>query len=516
MVPTLHLDGSQIPLAEFVKLASGPVKISLSESVRRTLSKTRSIVDRYAAGDSPVYGLNTGLGANLGHRIDEADIAGFQAQLLAGRMVGVGEPLCEDISRGVLLARIIGASRGGSGLSDGTLQAMIVLAERGMAPVLPSVGSIGAGDLVLAAHMGGALIGHGSIWIDGTMVPATDALAQVGLSPLALKPKDALALANHSCVSLACSAFAAERARHDLTLSMAVAALSSEGYGVNLTIFDERINNLRRSSGQAEAAAWFRRAFMGSALMRPGAARSIQDALSFRTMASVFGAVSASLQSLIREIEHELNGIADNPVVLIQDLQNLIQATDGESQPGEMLSTANFHTPALALALDSLAIAQAQIANSSAQRIIKLMMPNLTGLPKYLSPRGGASAGFVPLQKTVAALLADIRLQAHPASVDAIPVSDGVEDVAPQTLLAATKLEKQLESISYLTSIEALIAAQAVDLRKPESIGGVPADIFDCVRSAAAMLDQDRPSGTDIAAVRAALTMLDLNGMSIR
>lgn len=515
MVQVLHLDGSPIDLTEFVELASGPVKVSLSESVTQNLSEARSIVDRYAAGDSPVYGLNTGLGANLGHRIDEADIASFQAQLLEGRMVGVGEPLAESVSRGALLARVIGVSKGGSGLSHESLKSMITLLEHGMAPVLPSIGSIGAGDLVLAAHMGGTLLGHGSIWVDGHRVPATDALALAGLAPLALKPKDALALANHSSISLTVAAFAAERARRDLTLSMAVAALSGEGYGINLSIFDERLNTLRQSSGQADAAMWFRQAFTGSTLTRPSVARSIQDALSFRTMASVFGAARASVQSLVQESEHELNGIEDNPVVLIQGLQKQIQAAGGQDQPGEMLSTANFHTPALALALDSLAIAQAQLANSSAQRIVKLMMPNLTGLPKYLSPQGGVSAGFVPVQKTVAALLADIRLQAHPASIDAMPVSDGVEDVAPQTLLAATKLEKQLESISYLTAIEALIASQAVDLRDAGPIGAVPADVYACVRSVAAMLERDRSSGTDIEGVRAALANLNLASASI-
>jgi len=515
MTPTLHLDGSTIRPADLVALAAGPVKIALSESVKRNFSRARSIVDRYTVGDSPIYGLNTGLGANLGHRIDEADIAGFQAQLLEGRMVGIGEPLCEAMSRGAFLARIIGASRGGSGLSEETFQAMIDLAERGMAPALPSIGSIGAGDLVLAAHMGGALIGHGSIWVDGRMVPAVQALAQAGLAPLVLKPKDALALANHSCVSLTVAAFVAERARRGLTLSMAVAALSGEGYGINLSIFDERINALRNSRGQSQAAAWFRQAFRGSALARPGTARSIQDALSFRTMASVFGAATASLQSLVQECEHELNGIADNPVVLIQDLQKSIQGGDDGVKSGCMVSTANFHTPSLSLALDSLAIAQAQIANSSAQRTVKLMMPNLTGLPKYLSRQGGASAGFVPLQKTVAALLADIRLQAHPASIDAMPVSDGVEDVAPQTLLAGMKLQKQLESLFYLTSIEALVAAQAIDLRSPEQIGDVPADVHACVRSAVPMLDRDRPSGSDIEDVRTALDNLDLTDRSV-
>ena len=517
MIRSLNLDGTSIDLATFVSHSTEPVKLVLSESVRRDLSEARSIVDRYAAGDSPVYGLNTGLGANLGHRIAESDISAFQAQLLEGRMVGVGEPLSEVISRGALLARIIGVSKGGSGLSPETLQAMITLAGRGMAPVLPSLGSIGAGDLVLAAHMGGALLGHGSIWFDGKTLPAKDALAIAGLAPLALKPKDALALANHSSVSLTVSAFAAERARRHLTLAMAVAALSGEGYGINLSIFDDRLNTLRRSSGQAEAATWFRQAFTGSALGTPGASRSIQDALSFRTMASVFGATGTSVQALVLECENELNGIEDNPVVLIPGIHKPIQGghkpiqgAETLDQSGEMLSTANFHTPALALALDSLAIAQAQCSNSTAQRIVKLMMPNLTGLPKYLSPQGGSSAGFVPVQKTVAALLADIRLQAHPASIDAMPVSDGVEDVAPQTLLAATKLAKQLDTLSFLTAIEALVAAQAVDLRNSGPLGEAGALVYECVRSSADKLECDRPSGIDIEAVRLALEHLDL------
>lgn len=498
MKRTLVLDGSPIDLKTFVDLSQGSVHIDVSDNVSRSLADARLTVERYAAGDVPVYGLNTGLGANLGHRLDTAEISTFQAQLLEGRMIGVGPSLPETISRGALLARIIGVSKGGSGLSLETFQALVTLAEQGMSPVLPSIGSIGAGDLLLAAHMGGALIGHGEIWVNGEKMPAREALAKAGMAALTLHPKDALALANHSAISLANAAIAADQACRALDVAMAVAALSGEGYGMNLSIFDASLNDLRQSDGQSEAARWFRLAFKGSSLEKPTSARSIQDALSFRTMASVFGAKRSELNRLRIEIENELNGIADNPVVLSPaDFAEDETSTDN-AQSGTMVSTANFHTPAMALRLDSLAIAQAQAANSSAQRIVKLMMPNLTGLPKYLSPVGGASAGMVPLQKTVAALLAEIRLHAHPASIDAMPVSDGVEDVAPQTMLAATKLAKQGASLAYLTAIEGLVAAQAVDLRGPETIGGIAKLVFDGIRTEVPMLAADRPLYGDV------------------
>lgn len=498
MTRTLVLDGSSIDLKSFVALSQGSMHIEVSDGVSRSLANARLTVERYAAGNAPVYGLNTGLGANLGHRLDAAEISAFQAQLLEGRMIGIGPSLSEMISRGALLARIIGVSKGGSGMSPETFQALVTLAEQGMSPVLPSIGSIGAGDLLLAAHMGGALIGHGEIWMDGEKFAAGEALAKAGMSPLILQPKDALALANHSAVSLATAAVAADQARQGLDVAMAVAAMAGEGYGMNLSIFDASLNDLRRSDGQSEAARWFRLAFKGSSLEKPASARSIQDALSFRTMASVFGSTRSELDRLTKEIENELNGIADNPVVLNPAESEANRPSADDAQSGTMVSTANFHTPAMALRLDSLAIAQAQAANSSAQRIVKLMMPNLTGLPKYLSPEGGASAGMVPLQKTVAALLAEIRLQAHPVSIDAMPVSDGVEDVAPQTMLAATKLARQGTSLAYLTAIEGLVAAQAIDLRSPETIGGIAKLVFDGIRAEVPMLEADRPLYTDV------------------
>ena len=216
-------------------------------------------------------------------------------------------------------------------------------------------------------------------------------------------------------------------------------------------------------------------------------------------MAPLFGTARNALALAEGETEIELNGAADNPAVLIDT--------------NEMLSTPNFHTPALALALDTLAIAHVHLATASAQRVLKLMNPQLSGLPKYLSPVGGASSGLLPLQKTVAALLAEIRLHAQPASLDALAVSEMVEDVAPQTPLAARKLATQVDLLKWLIAIEALVAAQAVDLRKPKHLGRVANMLHSAIRAVVSPLHEDRATGPDVAAVRQAISAAELRSV---
>ncbi len=267
-------------------------------------------------------------------------------------------------------------------------------------------------------------------------------------------------------------------------LSAAVAALSCEGYAANLAIFDPRLAAARPARGQERAAALFRAALAGSALHAPGAARSIQDALSFRTLAPVVGTALAAFEAAVESVEAEVNSAADNPLVLAED--------------GLILSTANFHTPAIALAFDALAIAGAHLATGVAWRAAKMLDARMTGLPRYLSPVGGASTGFNSLGKTAAALHAEVRLRAMPASLDALPVSDGVEDHAPQTPLTIRKLAEQVEPLRMLVAVEALVAAQAVDLRAPPRLAPVTRVLHAAIRGAAPRLDEDRETGPDV------------------
>jgi histidine ammonia-lyase len=264
-----------------------------------------------------------------------------------------------------------------------------------------------------------------------------------------------------------------------------------EGYGANPAILDPRLAAARPAGGQVAAAGLFRAMLDGSALLAPGAARAIQDALSFRTLAPIFGVAFTALARAAREIEIELNGAVENPLVLIED--------------GEILSTPNFHTPAIALAFDTLAIALNHLASAGVQRIQKLMNPQLSGLPKYLSPVGGSSTGFNSLQKTASALYGEIRLKAAPASLDAVPVSEIVEDHAPQSPLAIAKLAEQIELFRLLVAIEAMVAAQAVDLRGFASLGAGSTLVYQAVRSVVPKLEADRETGPDAMKVAAVL-----------
>ncbi len=476
----------RLKLREFVALAEGERRIEIAPAAWRAIRDARDVVDRHAGGDAPVYGLNTGLGGNVGYRLSAAEIEAFQVQMIRGRCIGMGDALPMPVCRAALLCRIIGVAQGGAGLSPAVLELLVAMFNAGITPVIPGRGSIGAGDLGLCAHLGAAAIGLGEVWHHGARVKAAAALAAAGLAPARLGPKDGLGLINASAVVCGHGGFVLAELADLLTLAAAAMALAAEGYAANPAIFDARLAAARPAGGQMLAAGWFRTLLHGSYLHAPDTARSIQDALCFRIAAPVFGVVLAAFATVAGEIETEINAAADNPLVL--------------ADSGEMFSTANFHTPAIALGFDSLAIALAQLATASAHRVIKLMSPALSGLPRYLSPIGGASAGFNPLQKTVAALQAEIRLRATPASLDAIPVSDAVEDHAPQTPLTIRKLEEQLLPLRMLIAIEALTAAQAVDLR-----GTTPAPstriLHEAIRAEIPMLTEDRETGADAMAV---------------
>ena len=484
------LDADPINATTLVARARSSDHFSFSPAALDRLAADRKVVEAYAAAGDPVYGLNTGLGGNLGYRLDAAEVLAFQAQVITGRMIGMGEPLPSEVVRAALLARCISLAKGGSGVSIAAAQGLLALVDKGVTPVVPMLGSISAGDLGLCAHMVAPLIGLGEAFYQGRRYTGAAALAAAGLAPVALQAKDGLGLINASPLTAGYAAVVAHNLSESLLIAAGVAALADEGYAANLTVFDPRIAAARPAGAQAATAGLFRALLAGSSLYdhRP---RSIQDAISFRTMAQVFGAAYAAHASLLAAVETEINGNSDSPIVFAAD--------------GDMLSSPNFHPTMIALAFDSMAIAVAHLASASVQRVIKLQTPQLSALPQYLSPVGGASVGFNALQKTAAAIHAEIRLKAAPASLDAIVVSDTVEDHATQAILCVRKLGEQLQLYRHLLAIEAMVAAQAVDLRQPKTLGAGTQLLFDTVRSVVTRLQQDRPPGPDAMAIGAVL-----------
>lgn len=475
----LKISTKLINLSNYIAACNSYEALGVAPSVYDRLRKARITVEQMIEGDTPVYGLNTGLGGNLDYRIPKDEIPAFQMQLLRGRAVAAGEPLPERTGRAITLARILSAAIGVSGISVETFDHLVQVFNSGLSPVVPCHGSIGAGDLVQNACWALAILGEGKLWYNGEQVDAVQALHKAGITIPTLQPKDALALNNHSGLTVAVSASALHEAKRALEMIKAATVLSFEGYGANQSVLQDQLHKLRNAPGQSECAQWMREQLEGS----EHDPRRVQDPLSFRTVPAVTGAAQHLLDQAISVWEDEANGSSDSPV-----------AANSEN----MLSTINFHSPALALALEAVSLSLAGVANASVQRMQKLMNPDLSGLPKYLTPIGNGSAGFVPTQKTAASLLAEIRRHAMPAILDAVPVSDSVEDMAPMTSLAARKLTQQTESLKLLSGLEALVSCQALDLRAPAKTSKLAGSFRTALRQTVPMLSEDRAISSDI------------------
>jgi len=483
----LVLTGAGIRIEDVANVARDGRKVEIGPDVIGRLEQARKVLDQAAASGQQIYGLNTGLGANLGTSVS-GDASAFQRQLLEGRSGAVGDALPEPAVRATMLARVAMLSAGGSGLSPAVYSALVDALNAGVHPVMPSLGSIGAGDLVMMTAIGRMLIGEGEADYQGRRMPAAKALMMARLAPISLAPKDGLSLINASAVSAGNGALAIVDALSALAQQQQAGALTMEGFSANRTILDPRLHMARPAAGQQEAAKALHDLL---AREEPPAPTTLQDPLSIRCMPSIHGALIEAIDQARRAVEIELNAAADNPLVLGED--------------GVVMSTGNFHTASLALAFETLGLAIAQAAAASAARFIQLTGSGRNGLPKYLSPIGGASAGFVPLQKTVTAIVGAIRHKANPVMLDFLPVSEGVEDHATQTPLAVSKCAEMIVLWRRLIAFELMAAAQAVDLRDGLTLAPATAAIHSTVRALVQPLKEDRPLGTDVEALHAAL-----------
>jgi histidine ammonia-lyase len=483
----LVLTGSGVSVGDVASVARQARKVEIGPDVIARLEKARKVLDEAAASGQQIYGLNTGLGANLGTSV-EGDASAFQRQLLEGRSGAVGDALPEAAVRATMLARIAMLSAGGSGLSPNVYAALVDALNAGVHPVMPSLGSIGAGDLVMMTAIGRMLIGEGEADYQGRRMPAAKALMMARLVPVSLAPKDGLSLINASAASTGGGALAIADALSAFVQQQQAGALTMEGIGANRTILDPRQHMARPAAGQQEAAKELNRLLAREEAPAP---TTLQDPLSIRCMPSIHGALIEAIDRARQAVEIELNAAADNPLVLGED--------------GVVMSTGNFHTASLSLAFEMLGLAIAQTAAACAARFIQLTGSGRNGLPKYLSPVGGASAGFVPLQKTVTAIVGAIRHKANPVMLDFLPVSEGVEDHATQTPLAVSKCAEMVVLWRRLIGFELMAAAQAADMRDGLTLAPATAAIHGAVRALVQPLKEDRPLGIDADMLNTAL-----------
>lgn len=485
MSTALVLGNERITIGDVARVARDAQPVEVAAEVRERLVAARRVVDALAQSDTPIYGLNSALGANTGKALAADDLAEYQKRAVRARAVGVGPAYDRASVRAMLFARAAGLRVGGSGASPAVLDALVAFLNRGVHPVVPRFGSISVADLPQLSSLALPLLGEGEAEVQGEVLSGAQALQRAGLAPLQLAAKDGLALISANAATVARAALVLDELRTLFAQWLAVVALSYEGFRANLSVLDERVISARAAPGQSEVAQALREQLDGSALWQPGAARRVQDPVSLRCVAQVHGAAAWMLGETTLQVECELNSAADSPLVLADD--------------GVMLSNGNFHIPALALAFDALALALTQVTLMAVERAIKFMSPAFTDLPLQLTRHGPAHSGFATSQKTLTALANEVRLRANPCSVDFLPVSERVEDHAPMALAAVEKLAEAIERARYVAAIESVIAAQAVDLRGTpiDTLGRGAAALYRRLRAEVATLDGDRPLGAD-------------------
>src|SRR6201997_747120 len=455
----------------------------------------RDVVERVAHGAREhTYGVNTGFGRFVSRSIPEELTEELQLRLLRSHACGVGEPYPDEIVRAAMLLRANALAKGNSGARVETVERLLALLDRGVLPVVPSRGSVGAsGDLAPLAHLALPLVGEGGAWFDGERLIGSGALPRAGLEPVRLAAKEGLSLINGTQFMAATLALGLVRARRLARAADIACALSVEALQGSRTSFLPQIHELRPLRGQKVAAANVLRLLDESAIIEAHRwCDKVQDAYSLRCAPQVHGACRDLLEYAAYTVGVELNAATDNPLVLVGD--------------EELVSNGNFHGQPLAFALDALAMAVAELANISERRLERLVNPNLSdGLPAFLTTDGGLNSGFMIPQYVAASLVSENKVLCHPASVDSIPTSAGQEDHVSMGNAAGLKAWQVLANCERAVAIELLAGAQGVEFLAPLEPGvGVRATRA-AVRELSPRLRDDRSLAPDIEAVATAI-----------
>jgi histidine ammonia-lyase len=482
----IELDGDTLTLEQLVAIADDHAAVTLAAGARERVAAARHVVDARAAGDAPVYGINTGFGSFAETRINRDDLAALQVNLVRSHAAGVDAPLPVRAVRASMALRANVLAKGYSGIRIETLESLIAALNRGVHPCVPSRGSVGAsGDLAPLAHIALCLIGEGDVWDGHARVPAAEALRAAGLWPATLGAKEGLALINGTQVSTAVAALALAGAERLARTADVTAALSIDALQGSLRPFDPRVHAARPFSGQVIAAANLTRLIEGSGINAAHVnCGRVQDAYSMRCAPQVHGAAREALAWVRQIITTEMNAATDNPMVFADD--------------DDIVSGGNFHGAPVALASDVLVLAVAQLATISERRAERLVNPALSGLPAFLTRHGGLQSGLMIAQVTAAALTSEIKTLAHPASVDTIPTSANKEDHVSMSMAASLKAERALHLATHVIAVEILCACQALDLLSPLTTSTPLAAVLAAVREHVPTLVDDRSPAPDL------------------
>ncbi len=477
--------GGHLTLDAVVAVARDRAPVTLSESAREAVRRARAMVDELVAARRPVYGITTGFGKFHDIIISSEDTERLQRNLIMSHACGVGDPLDEESVRAMVLLRAQALAKGHSGIRMETLQLLMEMLNRGVHPVVPEQGSLGAsGDLAPLAHMCLPLLGLGEAFYNGERLPGAEALDRAGLKPVELSSKEGLALINGTQCMTGIGALTLYDGLNLLKVADIAAALTAEALGAIPAAWDPRIQALRFHPGQAKTAENLRRLVEGSKLVTaPGEVRT-QDPYTLRCIPQVHGASRTALAHVAEVIGWEINAVTDNPLLFPED--------------GDVISGGNFHGQPVALAMDYLGIALSELANIAERRIERLVNPQLSGLPAFLTLNGGLNSGYMIPQYTAASLVSENKVLAHPSSVDSIPSSANQEDHVSMGTIGARKARKILQNATRVLAIELMCAAQAVEFADPAGLAPATRAVYDAIREQIPPLRKDRVLAPEI------------------
>ncbi|MDZ5449898.1 histidine ammonia-lyase [Labrys sp. ZIDIC5] len=488
--PVLLRPGS-VSLAQWRAIYDG-APINLDEGCRPLVEAAAKAVADIIAKGEPVYGINTGFGKLASVRIENADLAILQRNIVLSHAAGVGEPLPVEAVRLIMALKLGSLAQGASGVQWSTITMLRDCLARDLIPVVPGQGSVGAsGDLAPLSHMTAALTGVGAFFVKGEKVEATEALKRAGLSPLVLGPKEGLALLNGTQVSTGLALAGLFQAERVFQGALVTGALSTDAARGSDGPFDPRIHKVRGHRGQAEVADTLRALMAGSAIRASHLTgdERVQDPYCLRCQPQVMGACLDLLRQAAATLTIEANGVTDNPLVF--------------TDTGDVISGGNFHAEPVAFAADMIAMALCEIGSISERRIAMLVDPTLSGIPAFLTPKPGLNSGFMIPQVTAAALVSENKQRAFPASVDSIPTSANQEDHVSMACHGARRLLEMSRNTANVIGIEYLAAVQGCDFHAPLKSSEALESARATLRAEVPHLSDDRHFAPDMAAATA-------------
>lgn len=489
---SIELTGSGLTLEDLVRGAAGfpGVSLTLAPEARASVKRSRDFVEALLAGADQIYGVTTGFGRLAEVVIPPAQRAELQRNLVRSHSAGVGEPLSREEVRAIMILRVNALARGHSGIRTEVVERILAYLNRGIHPVVPEVGSVGAsGDLAPLAHIALTLLGEGDVEFQGEIRSTEGVLAEMELAPLSLAEKEGLALINGTQATTGIGMLALHRASIALETAEVAGAMTLEGLRGTPEAFREEAQAVRPHPGQGETAARLRLLLRDSEIRESHRHDDprVQDSYSLRCIPQVHGAAREVMGYARRILETEANSTTDNPLVL--------------PEAEVVVSAGNFHAQVVSQALDFLAIALADLAAISERRVERLLNPDLSGLTPFLTPNPGLESGFMIAQVTATDLLAEMRVLAHPASVDSVTTSANQEDHISMGMTAARKLRRSVECLEHVLAIELLCAAQALEYLRPLRPGRGVEEAYRIIRGRVAPLLGDRVLSRDMAAL---------------